>query len=332
MILAITNVILGVIGFCIAFYIFHKKSHETALVCPIGSDCDSVVHSEYSEFFGVPVERLGMLYYLLITIFYALAIFFPTLTDGLIHFIMLGVTLGSFLFSAYLVSVQGFVLHEWCAWCLGSAAVSTMIFLANFFLVDLSITSYLVEYKGIIVLLHGIAAAIGVGGATITDTLFFKYLSDKKISKDEGSTLKTLSTVIWFALGLLVLTGVGLYLPEQEALLQTPKFLVKMIVVAVLILNGVALNLVISPKITKIKFDDQEPIRDVKNDLLRHVAFALGAVSIISWYFVFILGSLRKVNMDFDSIILIYLLILVVGILGSQFFAEHIRRCKSYEK
>ena len=326
MILAITNVILGIIGFCIAFYIFHKKSHETALVCPIGSDCDAVVHSEYSHFMGVSVERLGMVYYLLITIFYAFAIFFPTLTNGLIHFIMLGITLGSFLFSAYLVSVQGFVIHEWCAWCLGSATVSTMIFLTNFLLVDLEVTYYLVQYKGLIVLLHGIAAAIGVGGATITDTLFFKYLSDKKISKEEASTLKTLSTLIWFALGLLVLTGVGLYMPEKETLLQTPKFLAKMIAVAVLIVNGVALNFIVSPKITKINFDDQEPIRDIKNDILRHVAFALGAVSIISWYFVFILGSLRSTNMTFDNIILIYLLALVIGVLGSQFFAEHIRR------
>jgi len=328
MILPITNIILGIIGFSIALHIYIKKNKKALLVCPIGSDCNAVVHSEYSKFFGISVERLGMLYYIMIVIFYVFALFFPLMTYGLMHFAMLGVTLGSFLFSAYLVAVQGFVLHEWCAWCLGSASVSTMIFLANFILVDLGIIPYLVEYKNYIVLLHGFAAALGVGGATITDTLFFKYLADGRISNKEASTLKTLSTVIWFSLGLLVITGVGLYLPEKEILAHSSKFLAKMITVGVLVINGVALNLIVSPRITKIDFDNESNVKNEKNTLLRHVAFALGAVSIVSWYFVFILGSLRNISSEFHRIILVYLLAIIISVLASQFFAEHIKRRK----
>ena len=37
----------------------------------------------------------------------------------------------SVLFTAYLTYVEGFVLHAWCRWCLGSAAIILAIFLTS---------------------------------------------------------------------------------------------------------------------------------------------------------------------------------------------------------
>lgn len=328
MLLALFNVLLGIAGFLIAFYIFHKKTHQTLLVCPIGSDCNAVVHSEYSKLFGIPVERLGMVYYFLITTFYAAALFTPVLTHGLVHFVMLGITLGAFLFSVYLVAIQAIVIRQWCAWCLGSATVSTLMFVANFVLNDTNAIPYLVEYKGFIVLIHGIAAAVGLGAATTTDFLFFRFLKDKKISQGENDIMNSLSKVIWMALALMIITGIGIYLPQTEILNQTPKFLAKMTVLGVIIVNGFALNIVIAPRLTKINFDKDVAAKDDAGDFMRHLAFALGAVSITSWYFVFIMGSLRKVSLSYDVLVLIYLAVLVVGLLGSQLFAERVRRMK----
>jgi|JI10StandDraft_1071094.scaffolds.fasta_scaffold41236_6 uncharacterized membrane protein len=328
MLLALLNVLLGIVGFCIAFYIFHKKTHETLLVCPIGSDCNAVVHSDYSKLLGIPVERIGMVYYFLITTFYAAALFTPALTHGLVHFIMLGITLGAFVFSIYLVGIQAIVIKQWCVWCLGSATVSTLMFLANFILNDTNAIPYLVEYKGFIVLIHGIAAAIGLGAATTTDFLFFRFLKDKKISQGESDIMDALSKVIWMALGLMIITGVGIYLPQTDVLNHTAKFLAKMTVLGVIIINGFALNIVIAPRLTKINFDKDVAAENDSKDFIRHLAFALGAVSITSWYFVFIMGSLRKVSLSYDILILIYLAVLIVGLLGSQLFAERVRTMK----
>jgi len=322
---SIINVVLGAIGFGIAFYIFHKKHRQAPLVCPIGSDCDAVVHSDYAEFFGIPLEKIGLLYYALIAIFYLASLFVPALNTGMIHFIMLGVTLGSFLFSLYLVSIQAFVLHEWCTWCLGSAAVSALIFVANFFVADLDIVPFLIQYKTPILLLHGIGAAVGLGSAVVTDMFFFKFLKDGRVSNFEDGVMKMLSRIVWFALGVMVLSGVGLFMPRSEELLHSAKFLVKMIAIAVLILNGVALNLIISPRLMQIDFSKDIHLLPPTSRRLRELAFALGAISITTWFTVFILGSMRTVVLPFSDLLLLYVGIVFIAICMSQVTVGHVR-------
>lgn len=125
--------------------------------------------------------------------------------------------------------------------------------------------------------------------------------------------------MIWFALALLVLTGLGLYLPEAEELNQSAKFLVKMIVVAVIIVNGAFLNLLVAPKLVKISFGEKHKHQPGELHRERKIAFALGAISVVSWYSAFILGMLRKLPLEFSSLLLIYLFILGGAIIGSQF-------------
>jgi len=166
--------------------------------------------------------------------------------------------------------------------------------------------------------LHLIAAAIGLGGATITDVFFFKFLKDFKISESESEILRTLSQVIWFTLALIVLTGIGLYLPASERLLISSKFLVKMIVVGVIIINGAFLNLLISPKLVHISFGESHHHESGELHRLRKLAFALGAISSVSWYSAFILGSLRRLSFSFQELLGIYLILVVIAVIGSQ--------------
>lgn len=51
----------------------------------------------------------------------------------------------------------------------------------------------------------------------------------------------------------------------------------------------------------------------------RKIAFALGAISVVSWYSAFILGVLRKLPIEFSLLLLIYLFILGSAVIGSQF-------------
>ena len=116
--------IIAIIGFTLATYIHFHKRTQTPLVCPIGHECDAVIHSDYSKFIGFPVEVLGMIYYAIIVAGYLMYPGQMTLQ------ILSGAALG---FSVYLVSIQLFVLRQWCTWCLFSAALCTAIFILTFF-------------------------------------------------------------------------------------------------------------------------------------------------------------------------------------------------------
>ena len=170
--------------------------------------------------------------------------------------------------------------------------------------------------------------AIGLGGATIAAVLFFKFLKDFRISEWEASILRTLCQVIWVALAVLVLSGIGLYLSEAKELNQLSKFLVKMVIVSVIIVKGTFLNFFIAPKLVKISFDKKYDHRTKGLYHIRKLAFALGAVSLTSWYFAFILGMLRSVPIDFLPLLFIYFNMLSGAVFVSQmlerFFAKRL--------
>ena len=118
-------------GFLIAFYIRHKKSSREVLVCPLNSNCEEVIHSDYSRFFGIPVEILGLLYYGVIAVSYGFIIGLPEYVSPNLLYILFALSGGAFLFSLYLTFIQAFTLREWCTWCLTSAALSTIIFISS---------------------------------------------------------------------------------------------------------------------------------------------------------------------------------------------------------
>lgn len=306
-------------GFLLSFYIRHKKRSHEKMTCPLDSDCDAVIYSEYSRFFGIPVEILGLLYYGLVAVSYALFLVIPALASPLVVFSVLALTTAAFLFSLYLTFIQAFALKQWCAWCLMSAGLCTIIFATVLGVSEFGFVSLLGRYHELILIGHFLGVALGLGGATITDIFFFKFLKDFRISEWEADVMHTFSQVIWFALALLVLTGLGLYLHEAEELNQSAKFLVKMIVVAIIIVNGAFLNLLVAPQLVKISFGEKHKQRPGELHRERRIAFALGAISIVSWYSAFILGMLRELPLEFSSLLLIYLFILGGAIAASQF-------------
>jgi len=305
-------IIFALAGFSVAFYVFIKKKTAQPMVCPLNGHCDVVTTSRFSKFLGIPVERIGMLYYALVVFVYALHALIPWLLSDMIMFLMTGITIGAFAFSAYLVFLQGFVIKEWCTWCLFSAGFSTLIFMTAVFGADIDLPSFLGQYRTPLIIMHALAAAVGVGAATITDVLFFKFLRDYKVSESEQALMTTLSNVIWFALGLIVVTGIGLFIPESERLLGSSKFLTKVVAVGVVIVNGTLLNLVVAPRMLEIDFGSRNDTR------MRKLAYALGAISITNWYLIFILGSLKSIPVSFHTALGIYAALLVGAVLVSR--------------
>lgn len=119
----------AICGFLIASYIFYKKSAHGTLVCPIGSNCDAVIHSPFSKFIGIRVEIIGLLYYGVVFMVYAYFVSAPDFTDYRLSSAVLVASVMAFIFSIYLTLVQLFSLKQLCTWCLVSAGLSTLIFL-----------------------------------------------------------------------------------------------------------------------------------------------------------------------------------------------------------
>lgn len=317
-IIPIFIIFLAFAGFLLAFYIRHKKATGEKMICPIGAECDAVIKSSYSTFWGVSVEIFGLIYYCLVALSYAAFLVFPALVLPITIFMVLGMTIVALLFSSYLVFIQAFNLKQWCSWCLVSAGICSLIFFLALSSTEISLSFVLNHYQTFILMLHVMGMALGVGGATIADVFFIRFLKNFRISETEAEVLRTITQVIWFALAIIVLSGVGLYLPEAATLNQSPKFLAKIAVVLVVIVNGAFLNLLISPRLVQISFGGRHfhEVGELHN--LRKIAFALGAVSIVSWYSAFILGMLPILSWSLASILLIYFMALVVAVVLSQ--------------
>lgn len=315
-------IIFAIAGFYVAYTVFKSKKEDVPLVCPLDGHCEEVTNSRFSKFLGIRLEIMGMGYYGSVVLFYTLHLLLPSLFSDTLIFFFTAFTVASFFFSVYLVSIQAFILKQWCTWCLFSAGFSTLIFITAVFGADIELISLLTDWKPVIVVLHALAAAVGVGTATVTDVLFFKFLKDYKISKGEASLLDTLSMVIWVALGIVIVTGLGLYLPESERLLDSSKFVTKMVAVCVIAINGFVLNIVIAPRLTDIIFGEKHEHITGELRFLRKLVFSSGGISIVSWYLVFVLGSLRSIPIDLGPAILVYVSLLFFAIAGGQYYDQ----------
>lgn len=327
-IISIIIIALSIWGIGLTIHINKKKKVKKPLVCMMGAHCEDVVRSKFSSFFGIGLEFFGGLYYGVILISYSLLLFLPQLFNDFIIFILTGLTIAAFLFSIYLTFVQAFFIKRWCSWCLCSAGISTTIFiLAIIALLNSSfeIIPILEFLYTPIVMLHLVGFALGVGGATVSDILFLKFLKDFKIDVRENKVLKIMSQIIWFGLLLIIISGIGLYLPRAEELLQSSKFLLKMVVVAVIVVNGALLNLLVSPRLMQISIDYMDPekptvLRVGQVNSFRKFSFALGAISFGSWYTALILGVLDRIPLPFIQLLGIYIGIIIILVIGSQIF------------
>lgn len=121
---------LALIGFFVALYLFaHNLGLTGPIQCGVG-DCGTVQASQWATLGGIPVSAIGLAGYLALLVL-ALVGLQPSFAArrgvalGLFGGSLLGV-----LFSGWLTWLEAFVIHAWCQWCVLSAVIISLVFLA----------------------------------------------------------------------------------------------------------------------------------------------------------------------------------------------------------
>lgn len=172
--------------------------------------------------------------------------------------------------------------------------------------------NFLSEYKVIITITHILGVVVGMGAALVSDFLFSFYSHDKRLSRSETYTLGLLSNIVWTGLIIITVSGIGLFLSDIEKYLESTKFLAKMSILAVLVFNGYVLNRYISKSMIKRGF-----LSFHKYTKLRKLAFACGAISVVSWLSVLSLGVVSKIHLPYEALMEIYGTVIIGAIVIS---------------
>lgn len=124
--------VLAVAGFIVAGYLAYVETQGLPAVCgPVG-DCHTVQGSPYARILGVvPVAVLGAAGYLAILGTWLLGGLHRKRAHSRAALVVFGIALIGTLFSLYLTYLEPFVIGAVCIWCLGSAAIVTLILVAS---------------------------------------------------------------------------------------------------------------------------------------------------------------------------------------------------------
>jgi uncharacterized membrane protein len=123
--------ILSILGLFVAGYLSFVEVTGTEAVCgPVG-DCNSVQQSPYAILFGfLPVGVLGLLGYIGILGAWFLKVRGPQVWRDTFTLAIWGMAFFGVIFSIYLTYLEPFVIGATCAWCISSAIIITLQFVA----------------------------------------------------------------------------------------------------------------------------------------------------------------------------------------------------------
>lgn len=124
--------ILAALGVLVASYLIYIKFNPASPFCIAGGGCEAVNSSRYSEVAGIPIAVFGALTYLAII---ALVLLEPRLplAGEWSPMAIFGLGLAGTLYSAYLTYIELAVIHQVCPYCVTSAVLITLIFVASIF-------------------------------------------------------------------------------------------------------------------------------------------------------------------------------------------------------
>lgn len=158
---------------------------------------------------------------------------------------------------------------------------------------------------------HLVGFALGFGGAMVSDFIFFSSIKDKKVTSTEFRFMQLGGKLVWIGLGLLFISGVGLVL-LNPSILSSSKFLIKMVIVGVIAINGVIFHSIHLPHLRDhigVFFHDSQSFHKHS-----HYLTMSGGVSVVSWFCAALLGSLPGLSYSFLQLLGVYVLLFLFAL------------------
>jgi len=156
----------------------------------------------------------------------------------------------------------------------------------------------------LLLFLHFIGLICGMGGAFVTDYLFFKFLADAKISNYEQYIIKTVSNFIVFGTMLLLISGIGLILVDIS-ILYKPLFILKLFLVLIIFLNGIFLHFKVIKDLSTYNFKTNKKFNLNIKTLLG------GVLSFITWIYILFIAVTKGFYLNILTLFSIYIFFLL---------------------
>lgn len=162
---------------------------------------------------------------------------------------------------------------------------------------------------------HVIGTVLGVGAATINDVLFMRAIGNPEEGEAYRRSNGTLSLIAWVGVALLIVSAIAFWV-AYPGIHTSEKILVKIGLTGLIALNGVAMHVLLRPRVMAMQPADWKDARQL--GWVQSVGVPLGIVSAVSWYTALILGAVGRVSWGYDQILPYYFGALILGIVAGQ--------------
>ncbi len=271
-------------------------------------------------FLDIPTEYIVGIYFIAVFLLYAVFFVFGIAVAGL-SIAALYLSAIIFLLQAYNSIMVANTERRYSIWVIITMFISAGIFYAALENIDRDIVPLLETAFEYNITVHILGVVLGLGGALVIDLMIFHFLKNFKITRRESVIMHMISQMIIFGLILLMVSGAALFASASADYLNSSKFLMKMVTVAFVLINGIVLNLYVVPKMEKISLREKDQGRHEK---LTIIAFIVGAVSVISWFSAYFLAMLDILNIfSLVTLLIVYGVLLSLAIGGSLFTKKY---------
>jgi hypothetical protein len=164
----------------------------------------------------------------------------------------------------------------------------------------------------IALIFHLIGLVFGIGGATVTDLIFVTGVRKRHVGHTLQVVMEAASRVVLAGYAILVASGVVLITTGTH---PTPRFWAKMIIVAVIGINGAVAHLVTFPKLSRMMHTNSTAVTIG----FLHQLSITAAISATSWYAALVVGAWKTTWVPFAAWVAVYaactLMIVLIALL-----------------
>jgi len=178
------------------------------------------------------------------------------------------------------------------------------------------------EIITVFIIVHLIGVVLGAGAAYTSDIVFLASTRDGIITQREFRILERGSRMVWLGLLIIVLSGLALFILDPLHYISSSKFLVKMTIVAVLIINGYFFHVLHIPLLKSRVGKRLASMADFNR--ARQWLLASGAISFVSWTGAIILGFMRSISYSYLAGATLYAIVVLAAITISWTFSGKI--------